>query len=129
MKSFKNNPLKRVQSNVEAQELLLNLSEENLTKFIIKYIYNDKLSNNCLGKMRSKKWRRMKTKEVKSLARVGPDDDSNIQRNKRVIYHTNVLLNFQEILQHHLILQLMTTLLLMDFAYRLCILSRHYLMR
>ena len=78
---------KRVQSSVEARELLLNLSEENLTKFIIKYIYDDKL---C------KKWRKMKTKKAKSLARVGPDDDSNIQRNKRVKYHTNVFLHFQD---------------------------------
>ena len=46
--------------------------------------------------MRANKWKKMKTKKAKSLARVGPDDDSNTQRNRRVIYHAAVLLNLQD---------------------------------
>ena len=36
--------------------------------------------------MRCNKWKRMKNKKAKSLARVGPDEDSNSYRNKRVVY-------------------------------------------
>ena len=85
---------KRVQKSKEARELLSNLSQDNLNRFTIKYIYNDK-SSNSLGEMRAQKWKRMKTKKVKSIARIGPDEDSNTHRNDRVMYHVNVLLNFR----------------------------------
>ena len=45
--------------------------------------------------MRATKWKKMKFKKAKSLARIGPDDDSNSLRNKRVLYEINILLNFQ----------------------------------
>ena len=66
----------RVAKSAEARNLLSNLSQENLNKFVIKYIYNDKLSKS-LGEMRCKKWKKMKNKKGKSLARFGPDEDSN----------------------------------------------------
>ena len=81
-------------NNVEGQELLSCLTDETLTKFIIKYVYNDKNSNS-LGEMRATKWKKMKSKKAKSLARLGPDEDSNAQRNKRVLYQSNIFLNFQ----------------------------------
>ena len=83
-----------VAKSAEARNLLSNLSQENLNKFVIKYIYNDKLSKS-LGEMRCKKWKKMKNKKGKSLARVGLDEDSNSYRSKRVIYQSNILLNFQ----------------------------------
>ena len=49
----------RVEKSAEARDLLSNLSQENLNTFVIKYIYNDKLSKN-LGEMRCNKWKRMK---------------------------------------------------------------------
>ena len=82
---------KRVKKSVAARQLLSNLTQESLHKFIIRYIYNDKRSN-TLGEMRAKS---MKTKKAKSIARFGPDRNSNYYRNQRVIYHVNVLLNFQ----------------------------------
>ena len=58
-----------MEKSAEARDLLSNLSQENFNKFVIKY--NDKLSKN-LGEMRCNKWKRMKNKKAKSLARVGP---------------------------------------------------------
>ena len=85
---------KRVKKSVEALQLLSNLTQESLDKFIIRDIYNDKRSN-TLGETRARKWKSMKTKKAKSIARLGPDRNSNYYRNQRVIYHVNVLLNFQ----------------------------------
>ena len=45
---------KRVQKSTEAQILLKNLSHENLNKFVIKCIYNEKLST-TLTEMREQK--------------------------------------------------------------------------
>ena len=45
---------KRVQKSTEAQILLKNLSHENLSKFVIKCIYNEKLST-TLTEMREQK--------------------------------------------------------------------------
>jgi len=39
--------------------------------------------------------KKKKSKKAKSLARLGPDEDSNAQRNKRVLYQSNIFLNFQ----------------------------------
>ena len=85
---------KRVEKSDEAQMLLSNLSLANIDKFIIKFVYNDK-SSTTLGEMRYEKWRKMKTKKVKSMARIGPDQHSNTHRSKRVIYQCNIILNFQ----------------------------------
>ena len=45
--------------------------------------------------MRTLKWNKIKNKKAKSFSRLGPDSDSNAQRNKRVIYQTNIMLNLQ----------------------------------
>ena len=44
----------RVEKSAEARDLISNLSQENLNKFVIKYVYNNKLSKN-LGEMRCNK--------------------------------------------------------------------------
>ena len=69
---------KRVQNN---KELLANLSQDNLDTFVIKYIYNGK-SSTCLAEMRAKKWKRLKSKRAKSIARIGPDQYLNTHRNR-----------------------------------------------
>ena len=43
--------------------LLTNLSHENLNKFVIKYIVNDKVST-ALTEMRAQKWKNMKNRKV-----------------------------------------------------------------
>ena len=85
----------RVEKNVEARQLLSNLNQDNLTKFVIRYIYNDKNSSS-LSEMRLRKWKKMKSKKAKSIARLGPDTNSNFHRNERVMYHVNNLLNFMD---------------------------------
>ena len=72
--------------------LLTNLSHENRSKFVIKYIYNDKVST-TLTEMRAKKWKKMENRKEKTFARTGPDVDSNFYRNERVMYYVHVLLN------------------------------------
>ena len=73
---------------------LTNLSHENLNKFVIKYIYNNKVST-TFKKMRTQKWKNMKNRKAKTFARIGPDVDSNFHRNERVMSYAHVLLNFQ----------------------------------
>ena len=74
--------------------LLTNLSHENLNKFVIKYIYNDKVST-TLTEMTGQKWKNMKNRKAKALPRIGPDVDSNFHRNETVMYYAHLLLNFQ----------------------------------
>ena len=85
---------KRVQKSTEAQMFLTNLSHENLNKFVIKYIYDDKVST-TLTQMRAQKWKNIKNGKAKAFARIGPDVDSNFHRNERVMYYAHLLLNFQ----------------------------------
>ena len=44
------------------------------------------------GHWSGRKWKKRK---AKAFARLGPDGDSNHQRNKKVLYQANVFLNFQ----------------------------------
>ena len=60
---------KRVQKSTEAQMLLTNLSHGKLNKFVIKYIYNDKVST-TLTEMGAQKWKNMKNRKAKSFARI-----------------------------------------------------------
>ena len=71
--------------------MLLELNEESLRKFTIKYIYNDNTSKS-LGEMRMKKWKGMKKK--KNFAGLGIDEDSHINRSKRVQFVVNCMESF-----------------------------------
>ena len=58
---------KQIQKSTEAQMLLTNLSREYLNKYVMKYIYNDKVST-TLTEMRGLKWKHRKKQENKSLS-------------------------------------------------------------
>ena len=83
---------KNVLRNKEARDLLCDLSDEALIKFVIKYVYNDKKST-TLAEMREARWTKMKKK---SLSRVGIDTDTCLQRNQRVRYQVKLLENFDQ---------------------------------
>ena len=85
---------KRVQKSTEGQTLLTNLSHENLNKFVIKYIFNNKVST-TLTEMRAQKWKNMNNRKAKTFARIGPYVGSNFNKNERVMYYADVSLNFQ----------------------------------
>ena len=67
---------------------------ENLNKLVIKHICNEKVST-TLTEMRAQKWKNMNDRKAQTFPRIGPDVDSNFNRNERVIYYANGLLNFQ----------------------------------
>ena len=85
---------KRVQKNTEAQMFLTDLSHKYHKNFVIKYVYKDKVST-TLTEIRVQKLKNMKIRKAKSFARIGPVVGSNFHRNERFLYHTHVLLNFQ----------------------------------
>ena len=60
-------------------------SHKNLHKFVIKYIYNNKVTT-TFTEMRAHKWKKMKNKKSKNFAKLGPDVDSNFYRTERVIH-------------------------------------------
>ena len=62
---------------------LTHLSHGKLNKFVIKYIYNDKVST-TLTEMRAQKWKNMKNRKAQTFAKIGPDVDSDFHRNERV---------------------------------------------
>ena len=57
---------KRVLESTETQMFLTQLSHENLNKFVIKYIYNDKVST-TLTEMRAQKWKYIKNRKAQTL--------------------------------------------------------------
>ena len=61
-----------------------------LLHFTLKIVYNEH-SCRSLGKARAVKWLKMKRK---SIQRLPPDDDSHMQRARRVNYVSNYLLNY-----------------------------------
>ena len=85
---------KRVQKSTETQMFLPKLLHEDLIKFVVKYIYKDKLGT-TLTKMRAQKWENMKNRKAQTFARTGIGLDSNFYGNERVMYYANMLLNFQ----------------------------------
>ena len=82
----------RTLRSTEAQQLLLDSSDDALRKFTIRYIYNDQKSK-CLAEMREERWKKMKKK---SLARVGIDEDTCTLRSKRVRYQCGIFENYAE---------------------------------
>lgn len=61
-----------------------------LLHFTLKIVYNEH-SCTSLGKARALKWLKMKRK---SIQRLPPDDDSHMQRARRINYVSNYLLNY-----------------------------------
>ena len=53
-------------------------------------IFNDNKSN-VFSEMRAQKWEKMKSKRKWSIARIGPDNESNFYRNQRVMYNVRIL--------------------------------------
>ena len=89
----------RVKQSSEAQNLLtscgssLELTKEtrqNMTKFVIKYVYNDTVSSTP-AEARVAKWKKQKKK---SLCRMIPDEDSLAHHFKRVNYMSYIQKNF-----------------------------------
>ena len=74
--------------------VLTQISHENLKKFVIKYICNDKVST-TLTEMRAQKWKNIKNRKAQTFARRGSAVKSNFHTNERIMYYANVLLNFQ----------------------------------
>ena len=56
--------------------MFLNITHESLNEFVIRYIYNDKKSKSFDG-MQAAKWKKMKSRKVKSISRLGPDAETN----------------------------------------------------
>ena len=97
---------KQVQESTENQIVLTQLSHENLKKFVIKFIYKDKVST-TLTETRAQKWKNLKNRKAQTFARIVPAVDSNFHRNERVTYYANVLLNVQNPAYHQHGLQIM----------------------
>ena len=79
----------------EARNLLHDFDENSLRDFTIKYIYNDKKSSS-FAEMREKKWILMKKKRFE---RIGIDEDSHVNRTKRVIFVAKSMENFRSPLE------------------------------
>ena len=97
---------KQVQESTENQIVLTQLSHENLKKFVIKFIYKDKVST-TLTETRAQKWKNLKNRKAQTFARIVPAVDANFHRNERVTYYANVLLNVQNPAYHQHGLQIM----------------------
>ena len=74
-----------------AINLLKELSVDSLRKFIIQFVYNDKISK-TLTEMRESRWKRMKRK---CFARLGIDEDSHQRRFERVRYIVNQIESYE----------------------------------
>ena len=118
---------KQVQESTENQIVLTQLSHENLKKFVIKFIYKDKVST-TLTEMRAQKWKNLKNRKAQTFARIVPAVDSNFHRNERVTYYANVLLNVQNPAYHQHGLQIMVIKFWMDYVCQQCNQKLFYLM-
>ena len=87
---------KRVQESLEAQMFLTQLLHKNFNKFVIKYIFNDKVRT-TLTEMIAKKWKNMKNTKAQNFSRIDPNVDSNCNRNEGIMFYANVLINFQDL--------------------------------
>ena len=81
---------KRIMRSKEAQQLLMTMDEDSLRKFTIKHVYNDKISK-TLAEMRMIRWNNAKKKD---FARIGIDEDTHVNRSKRVIFAVSSIEHF-----------------------------------
>ena len=81
-----------VKKSIDGISMLKEMSDDSMRKFVIKHIYNDNKSE-TLAEMRKTKWKGMKKK---CFARLGIDEDSFIQRCKRVRYVIQQIENFRD---------------------------------
>ena len=65
---------------------------DNMSRFTIRYIYNDKVSKS-LAEAKTKKWNAMKRK---STQRIPPDQESHDRNVTRVNYHVYTLRHYHE---------------------------------
>lgn len=78
--------------NIGRMEHLTDKEVSNVTKFVIKYIYNDK-SSLTLAQARAKKWKSMKNKTTLGLP---PDEDTFRQHLLRANYQAKIWYDFEK---------------------------------